>query len=90
MKNKGRIEVGADADLVLVDMNLKQTICNEQQQTKSRWSPWDGSELQGWPVATWVMGRKVFQIEDGQNSSDNCKFDETQCGQEIVFESPVA
>jgi len=62
--NKGRIEIGCDADLVLVDMTAKQTITDETQETKSRWSPWHGTELTGWPVTTWVMGHRVFH--DGQ------------------------
>jgi dihydroorotase len=58
---KGRIEVGYDADLVLIDMQLKKTITNESQFTRSRWSPWAGETLQGWPVRTFVQGSTVFQ-----------------------------
>ncbi len=58
---KGRIAPGFDADLVLVDLDHVETIQNEQQQTKSRWSPWHGQTLTGWPVSTWVMGRQVFR-----------------------------
>lgn len=61
---KGRIEVGYDADLILVDLNQRRTIRNEEQFTKCKWSPWNGVELQGWPVATIVGGRVVFR--DGQ------------------------
>jgi dihydroorotase len=75
--NKGRIEVGYDADLVLVDMQKTAEIRNEQQQTKSGWSPWHGQQLTGWPVRTWVMGHEVFR--DGQ-------FDESQKGREAVFD----
>ncbi len=84
LKNKGRIEIGADADLVLVDLQLKQTIRNQDQQTKSKWSPWHGTELTGWPVATWVMGRQVFEGRNGQ-----CQFDDSLRGREIEFESPA-
>ena len=35
--DKGRIEVGFDADLVLVDMQQQQTIRNESQVTKCGW-----------------------------------------------------
>jgi dihydroorotase len=57
---KGRIEVGYDADLVLVDMEQRKTVRNAEQYTKSGWSPWDGVELCGWPVSTWVGGNQVF------------------------------
>jgi dihydroorotase len=57
---KGRIGVGYDADLVIVDMNARRTIINEQQFTKSRWSPWAGETLTGWPIRTLVAGRTVF------------------------------
>ena len=59
--NKGRIVEGYDADLVLVDLNRKDTILNENQLTKSHWSPWHGTHLKGWPVRTWAMGQTVFQ-----------------------------
>jgi dihydroorotase len=58
---KGRIAEGYDADLVLVDMKLSRTIRNEEQETKCKWSPWDGTTLTGWPVRTWVMGREVYR-----------------------------
>jgi len=59
--NKGRIAVGYDADLVLVDLQKSATIHNAEQQTKCRWSPWDGVTLTGWPVRTWVLGQEVFR-----------------------------
>ena len=58
---KGRIEVGYDADLVLVDLNKAATVRKADQETKSRWSPWDGVALTGWPVRTWVQGQEVFR-----------------------------
>ena len=57
---KGRIEVGYDADLVLVDPNQIRTIENEKQYTKSKWSPWAGESLRGWPTRVFVAGRTVF------------------------------
>lgn len=75
--NKGRITPGYDADLVLVDMNKVSTIRNEQQETKSRWSPWHGTTLTGWPVRTWVLGRTAFH--EG-------RIDESVRGTEIQFD----
>ena len=77
MVGKGRIAEGYDADLVLVDLGRKQTVRNENQQTKCGWSPWDGVTLQGWPVRTIVGGKTVFL--DG-------KFDESIRGSEIIFD----
>ena len=77
MVGKGRIAVGYDADLVLVDLHKTAEIRNEEQQTKCRWSPWHGQMLQGWPVRTWVLGHEVFR--DGQ-------FDESRCGGEAVYD----
>ncbi len=74
---KGRIAVGYDADLVLVDMHKTAMIRNEEQQTMCRWSPWHGETLQGWPVRTWVRGHEVFH--DG-------RFDESRCGGEATYD----
>lgn len=68
MLGKGRISDGYDADVVLIDMNKTDTILNKNQLTKSRWSPWHGTELTGWPVKTWVGGRLVFS--DGKVDTD--------------------
>ncbi|MFV0444507.1 MAG: dihydroorotase, partial [Planctomycetaceae bacterium] len=57
--NKGRIAEGYDADLVLVDLRRQATIRDAEQVTKSRWSPWDGVTVTGWPVRTIVRGRTV-------------------------------
>lgn len=82
LPGKGRIAEGADADLVLVDLNLRRTIRNEEQETKSGWSPWHGVTLQGWPVRTWVLGHEVYRFEQGR-----AKFDLSRPGRELQFDS---
>lgn len=74
---KGRIAEGYDADLVLVDLQKSDVVLDERQETKSRWSPWHGQTLVGWPVRTWVLGHEVFR--DGQ-------FDESRRGGEIAYD----
>jgi dihydroorotase len=74
---KGRIAVGYDADLVLVDMQKSAQVLNEHQLTRCGWSPWHGEWLQGWPVATWVNGHCVYR--DGV-------FDTSHLGSEIQFD----
>jgi dihydroorotase len=79
---KGRIAPGYDADLVLVDMQRRHTIRNEEQLTKCGWSPWDGATLTGLPVRTWVMGRTVYA--DGkvnvQLRGHEVQFDHSRAG----------
>jgi dihydroorotase len=80
--NKGRIAVGYDADLVLVDLTRSQTVKNEEQLTKCGWSPWHGQTLTGWPVRTWVMGQEVFrhgQIDESVRGSE-ATFDHSRGG----------
>ncbi|MDA7978279.1 MAG: dihydroorotase [Pirellulales bacterium] len=67
---KGRIAPGYDADLVLVDLNCSRTVLDEQQETKSRWSPWHGEELTGWPTTTWVGGRQVFRWNSNTETAE--------------------
>ena len=66
VKNKGRIAEGYDADLVLVDLQRKQTVRNADQVAKVGWSPWDGVELTGWPVRTIVGGETAYLAEGNQ------------------------
>jgi dihydroorotase len=80
---KGRIQAGYDADLVLVDLQREKTIRDQQQLTKSRWSPWDGQTLTGWPVATYLGGQPVWTADDGVDESvrgQKLRFDHTRGG----------
>lgn len=62
--NKGRMAVSYDADLTIVDLKAKRTITHDQQATRCGWTPFDGVEATGWPMATIVRGRMVMQ--DGE------------------------
>jgi dihydroorotase len=80
--DKGRIAVGYDADLVLVDLHKTATILDEEQLTKCRWSPWHGVSLTGWPVRTWVLGREVFRsgLVDATVRGGEARFDHARGG----------
>jgi dihydroorotase len=56
---KGRIAVGYDADLTLVDLKARRQIEAEWLASKCGWSPFEGQRVTGWPVATVVRGRIV-------------------------------
>ena len=49
--NKGFIKEGYDADFTIVDMNKKIVIKNENIESKCKWSPFNGDEFKGTPVA---------------------------------------
>jgi len=61
---KGRIAVGYDADLTVVDLKCKGTITNDWIASKAGWTPYDGVDVTGWPVGTVVRGHKV--VWDGE------------------------
>ncbi|MEK6828445.1 MAG: amidohydrolase family protein, partial [Nanoarchaeota archaeon] len=56
IKNKGFIKEGYDADLIIVDLDKRQAVRNEDLLTKCKWSPFEGKILKGWPVTTIVNG----------------------------------
>ena len=57
---KGRIAVGYDADLTIVDMKRRETITNDWIASRAGWTPYDGVTVTGWPVGTIVRGHKVM------------------------------
>ncbi|MGN6487516.1 MAG: amidohydrolase family protein, partial [Devosia sp.] len=58
--NKGRIAVGYDADLTIVDLKRRETITNDWVKSRAGWTPYDGVEVTGWPVGTVVRGNIVM------------------------------
>ena len=60
----GKIEVGAEADLVLLDLEKKQTIDRTTFVSKGKNTPFDGVECAGWPVMTIFGGNIAWK--DGQ------------------------
>ena len=58
---KGAIRVGADADLVAVDLNKEHVITDEEVLSKCGWTPYAGRKVRGLPVHTLVRGQFVFE-----------------------------
>lgn len=61
MIGKGKLEVGYDGDIVLVDMAAKAVVEDENSWARVGWNPFRGRELTGWPVLTVVDGIPVFE-----------------------------
>lgn len=57
---KGRIVMGYDADFTVVDLKRRATITNGWIASRAQWTPYNGLEVTGWPVGTFVRGRKVM------------------------------
>ena len=58
---KGRLAVGYDADLTVVDLQARRTLSHADMASRSGWTPFDGMEVTGWPLATIVRGHVVMR-----------------------------
>jgi len=62
---KGTIQIGADADLVIIDLDKKTKLSARTQHYKlSDYTPYEGWEIKGWPVLTVLRGNVV--VKDGE------------------------
>src|SRR3954470_15498429 len=57
---KGRIAVGYDADLTVIDLKRQATITNSWIASRAGWTPYHGSRFTGWPGGTFVRGSRVM------------------------------
>jgi dihydroorotase len=57
---KGRIAAGYDADFTIVDMKRREKIEDRWIASRCSWTPYDGTEVLGWPVGTIIRGRRVM------------------------------
>jgi dihydropyrimidinase len=64
MKEKGDIEVGKDADIVIVDLKKKVKVTPDILHSFAGWTPYDGWEFVGWPAMT--ISRGIVVAEEGQ------------------------
>jgi dihydroorotase len=57
---KGRVAVGYDADLTVVDLKRRETITDQWIASRCGWTPYAGKQVTGWPVGTFVRGARVM------------------------------
>ncbi|MCX8197009.1 MAG: dihydroorotase [Candidatus Micrarchaeota archaeon] len=79
LQSKGAIEVGKDADLVLVDKDKKWKITAENRFSKCNWTPFEGKEVYGKIVSVFLRGKLVYDGEEvlaraGDGKEVACKF----------------
>jgi dihydroorotase len=61
---KGRIALGYDADLTIVDLGKRRRIENSWIASRCGWTPFDGTIVTGWPRATVIRGRIVMREDE--------------------------
>lgn len=60
LENKGKLEVGADADMALVDIDADYTLTADDLEYRHKISPYIGMNLRGQVLHTWVGGEAVY------------------------------
>lgn len=65
---KGRLAVGADADVVLVDPAAQRTMCAGDVLSKAGWTPYAGRSVRGRVVCTYLRGALV--AEEGKPTGE--------------------
>ena len=64
MADKGRVAEGWDADLTLVDLKARRVLRHEDMAARAGWTPFDGFEAHGWPMATIIRGVAVMRDDE--------------------------
>ncbi|MDP3383125.1 MAG: dihydroorotase [Phenylobacterium sp.] len=82
LADKGRLAVGYDADLTIVDLKARRTITHAAQANRAGWTPFDGMEAKGWPMATIIRGRVVMRDDEvvAEGIGEPVRFAETLAG----------
>lgn len=57
---KGALQVGSDADLVILDPTREETINTDMMFSKCGWTLYEGMKMKGAPTMTFVRGTQVF------------------------------
>lgn len=58
---KGTLQVGSDADLVILDLEQERLVQAKDLMSHSDFSIYEGETLKGWPVLTMVRGQVVME-----------------------------
>lgn len=61
LRSKGRLEVGADADLAIVDLDAELEVSDDIVLSRCGWTPYAGRRYRGLVTDTLVRGRPVFR-----------------------------
>ena len=65
---KGTVQVGSDADIAIVDLDMEKEVKPEELYSHSDYSLYEGWSIKGWPVQTILRGKTV--MKDGKIVGD--------------------
>ena len=71
---KGSLQVGADADIAIIDLNETRTVTAAGLQGRADYSIYEGMSYTGWPVQTLVRGKTVSQNGQVMASGGNGRY----------------
>ncbi len=75
---KGSLQIGSDADIVLFDPKKKFTVSQKSMHENVDYSPYNGMELSGYPETILVKGKII--IKDGKLTTQQHRGRFLQCG----------
>ena len=86
---KGAIQPGSDADIVLLDPNLKKTITLSDLHADSDYSIWEGFQSAGYPIMTILRGKVI--VENGKlvGSSTDGRWLKRKVSSEVISKPAV-
>jgi dihydropyrimidinase len=86
---KGAIQPGSDADIVLLDPNLKKTISLSDLHADSDYSIWEGFQSAAYPVMTILRGKVI--VENGKllGSSTDGRWLKRRVSSEVISRPTV-
>lgn len=64
LPQKGKLQPGTDADLVIVDLEKEQVVDAANLKSYSDFSVFEGMNLKGWPIVTILRGKVI--VKDGE------------------------
>jgi len=60
LRGKGRLGVGCDADLAIVEPDTEYVICDEGELSHPGWTPWHGTKVRGAVQMTILRGAVIY------------------------------
>ena len=73
-KEKGSLEIGKDADIVIYDKDKDFTISVNNMHSDCDHTIWEGKKLHGYPVQTYLRGSLVYDNGDFVGTPGNGKY----------------